>query len=382
MTKSVTGILLLCLVSVALFATLHSFKPVKAVASAELLPTHYGFYTPPPTGQYGVFSVVGEVRNNGTEPLNINVSVSFLDRQGIPFGQPSTVQTLIKCVLPGEKAPFRLALSDQNAPNVVSYTKPVITTTIASSARQLNLQILNSTFYSSQDRFVKSPGIVKNNGSSSATNANAIITYYDKTSGNITWATKTLLENQNITSGAVSRFELSSSPLNTTKLPLDKCSFAVVVESDEYLSPVFTNLQQDKIDPLFVEVKLFPNPPTSTQIVSVNATVTKPDYASKVTKALFYYNVGGGAWMEVNMTASGNTWRTPNLNPIGPFGAGQTVQYYIDAYDAAGNKATYPLSSFAVQQGQSSGVPIEYVLITFIALILLIVIYKYRKRIF
>lgn len=381
MTKRARGILLVCLVSAALFATLYSFKPVKAVASAELL-HHYGFYTPPPIGLYGVFNVVGEVRNNGTETLNINVTTSFLDRQGIPFST-SIVQTLIKYVRPGEKAPFRLALSDQNAPNVISYTAPIITLTSPSSAKALNLQVLNSTFYSNKAGIIVSPGTVKNNGASTATNAEAIITYYDKPSGNITWASKTLIANQNLTSGETSRFELSSSPMDITKLPLDKCSFGVVVESKEYISPVFTVLLQDKIDPQITDVKLFPNSPTPSQIVSVNVTVIKPDHASKVMNVSLYYKAGGDKFTKINMTkpSSGNIWRSPNIPKIGPFGAGQIVQFYIEALDDAGNKATSQSDSFTVQ-GQPSGVPVEYVLIAFIIIILLLVIYRYRKRIF
>lgn len=381
MTKRTRGILLVCLVSTALFATLCSFKPVKAVASAELLPDHHGFYIPPPVGVNGVFSVVGEVRNNGTEPLNINVTVSFLDRQGIPF-TTSIAHTFIEYVRPGEKAPFRLALSDQNAPNVISYTAPEITWALPSSAKPLSLQVLNSTFYGAKDGLVKSPGTVKNNGGSFATKAAAIITYYNKTNGKILWASKTIVENQNLSSGETSRFELSSTPLNVTRLPLDKCSFAVVVESPEYISPTFTNTFRDTFIPQIGTLVWSPATPTPTQIVTVNVTISKPDYMSKVTNASVYYKVGGDKFFtKINMTASGNLWRSPNIPKIGPFGAGQTVQFYIEALDDAGNKATTKSYSFTVQ-GQPSGVPIEYVLITVIVLILLIVIYRYRKRIF
>ena len=105
---------------------------------------------------------------------------------------------------------------------------------------------------------------------------------------------------------------------------------------------------------------------------------------SKVTNASLYYKVGGDKFFtKINMTASGNVWRSPNIPKIGPFSAGQTIQFYIEALDDAGNKATTKSYSFTVQgQPSGSGVPIEYVLITVIVLILLIVIYRYRKRIF
>jgi hypothetical protein len=65
-----------------------------------------------------------------------------------------------------------------------------------------------------------------------------------------------------------------------------------------------------------------------------------------------------------------------------PFGAGQIVQFYIEAFDEAGAKQTSPFYSYPVRGQPSSGVPPEILLIVLIVLILVVVVFKYRKRLF
>jgi hypothetical protein len=378
MTSKTAGIFLLWLVFATAFSAFHLIAPVKAAAPQIEFVYHYGFYMSPPVGPYGVYNVIGEVQNVGDAPASqINVTVTYYDQAGVPLNT-TRGQTYIECLLPGLKAPFRHALSHSNVLSVVNYSVS-ISSVVQGDGKPLNLQIVNSTFYT-KDGILKTPGTVKNNGFSNAMNTKVVAIYYNKTTGNIFWTSRALASSSNLTYGGTTRFEISSQPKDIVP---EKCRLVFVAESDEYLSQPFENLVRDTIKPQIGEPKWSPTNPTFTQIVSVSVNVTKPDYASKITKVLICYQVGGGAVTKINMTASGNLWKTPLTPPIGPFSAGKIVQFYIEAYDEAGNPAESPPYSFTVQgQPPSSGVPPEALLIALIVLILLGVIYKYRKRLF
>jgi hypothetical protein len=75
--------------------------------------------------------------------------------------------------------------------------------------------------------------------------------------------------------------------------------------------------------------------------VTVTATIT--DNVG-VTSGTVYYNDGSGLQNKA-MTNSGTTY----TGIIGPFAAGKTVSYYVEAKDAAANTAKSPSGSFTVQ---------------------------------
>jgi hypothetical protein len=228
-------------------------------------------------------------------------------------------------------------------------------------------------------------GTVKNNGNLSATNSQVIATYYSKTTGNVFWASKGLtdanLKSLNFTQGLTTRFEILSQPQTINP---DQISIALVAESGEYISEPFTNLTQDLIKPQIGKPTW--SSATSGLIVGVNVSITKPDYASKLDekRVTLHFKASGGQWQTKNMSGFEGTrpgfkdlWTTT----IPAFGSGQTVQFYIEAFDLAGNEQSRD-SGYTVQGQPSSGVPPEALLIALIVLILLVVIIKYRKKLF
>jgi parallel beta-helix repeat protein len=79
---------------------------------------------------------------------------------------------------------------------------------------------------------------------------------------------------------------------------------------------------------------LNPSNPTPTDTVIVSATITDVD--SGVKNATIYYRVNGGSWQTSTMTnPSGNTWR----GTIPAQTSGSTIDFYVVAYDNAGNRA-------------------------------------------
>jgi hypothetical protein len=374
MTKQARGVILLCLVSITALAALYSLKPVRGLADVQII-SQRGFYTPPPTGAYGLYNVVGEVLNNGTVPVNhINVTAAFYNSQNVVIGT-ATGQAYMDCLLPGQKSPFRFALSDSNAPNVVSYSLSSPVFNQFPQGKPLALQILNSTYYASvKDGYVRNTGVVKNNGTLPALNTQVVVTYYYKTNGTIFFASKTTAHSSNLTQGATTNFEISSAPLVFTP---QNVYMNLTAESKEYLSPVYTNSFQDTITPHIDTPIYYPTAPASNQVVSVNVTVTKPDYASKVAQVWLHYKAGA-TQISQNMSAYGTLYRWY----INAFSAGQVVQFWFVATDNAGNTATSQLYTYTVQGQPPVGVPVEVLIVAFIVIILLAVIIKYRKRIF
>jgi hypothetical protein len=394
MIRKMFSAFLLCVVALTTVAMQYSFTPAKADSSSirvevinGLIVYSRGFFMPYPVGVYGVYNIVGEVLNNSTVTVDhVNVTASFIKKvQPIVLNRSAPTETYIQCILPGKKAPFRLALSSQDAPNVGNYTIESIAF-VNSLSKPLKFEILNSSYYVKNGKMY-SPGTVLNNGNDTATGTVAVVTYYNKTDGMILWASRSIVTSGasstsgNVTSGAIGPFEVASDPL---PISVGTCNFVIVAESKEYLSLIFTTPFQDTIKPAIGEPVLTKKKPTPTELVGINVTVIKPEYTSKLSKVLLHYKIGGGEWKAKNMTGYETTrinfkdlWRSATETA----GAGQTVTYYIEAFDAAENTQTSPLDNYTVQ-GQSTGVPVEYVLIAFVVLILLLVVYRYRKRIF
>ena len=370
----------------ATFATLYHVAPVKAAAQIELLPHHRGFFSPFPVGSYGVFSVVGEVKNVGDTPANkVNVTITFY-KPGLPpiLAGSEVVSTYIDCILPNMTAPFRAAYSKSDVSQDMTYSidpSLIKWRNDFPQGKPFKLQILNSTFYEKDTPLTTyTTGTIKNNDTTPTANAtNTIVTiiYHNKTDGSIFWASTTILTQSTLASGENTSFKLSSYPAT---IPQEKCNVTIVAESAEYLSQPFVNPIRDTIMPQIKDVIWLPNPPTSSEIVGINVTITKPDYASKIDKykVKLHFRALGGTLRTKNMTQYEDLYRST----IGMFGPGQIVEFYINATDEAGNTRISTLYHYTVQGQSSSGVPVEYLLVALIAIILIVVVYKYRKRLF
>jgi len=320
-----------------------------------------------------VYYVIGEVKNNGDTPANVNVTAIFYNSQGIPLAT-RTENTSIKYVGVGQKTPFKIALADSNAPRVATYNILSIGFKEIQASKPLDLEILNSTFYAADEK-IQITGTVRNKGTLSATGTIISVTYYNKTTGNILWISRGVAIYSNITYGQKSYFEISSNP---KKISPEQVNITLIAESQEYLSPICSNPIQDTITPQIGAPVLFPTEPTPQEIVGINITVTKPDYASNVTMVLLHFKGGGGQWKTKNMTKYGDLWRSF----IDVFGAGQTVLFRFEAFDKAGKSSQTTYYSYTVKGEPQSGVPLEALLIVFIVLILIVVIVKYRRKLF
>lgn len=351
-------------------ATLYSWNPVKGAANVVII-SQRGFLT----SQTGttLYNVVGEMQNTGDTPANhINVTATFYNSQNVVIGT-AVGQTFTDCLLAGQKTPFRLALSGSNAPFVTSYSLSAPVFNQFPQGKALELQIVNSTYYTSlKDGYVKNPGVVKNNGALPATNAQVIVTYYYKTNSSVFWASRTITQSSNVTQGQTTTFEITSQPLVFSPQTVN---VALVAESKEYLSKVFTDSFQDTILPAIGN----PEYKTTDPIVGVNVTVTKPDYASKVSLVQLWFR-SGSTQTHKDMLGpyDGNLYR----NYIDAFSAGQTVQFWINATDDAGNRAISTIYTYTAKGQPAPGVPIEVLIIILIVIIFIAVIVRYRKKIF
>ncbi|MHA1929752.1 MAG: hypothetical protein ACTSV2_14360, partial [Candidatus Thorarchaeota archaeon] len=98
----------------------------------------------------------------------------------------------------------------------------------------------------------------------------------------------------------------------------------------------------DAIDPVIASVLIDISQPTSTDSVTISATVTDDVALDNVT---LYYRVDSGDWSTVSMTASGDTYS----GTIPAQANGSVVTYYIRAYDTAGNVDDSAQQGYTVQ---------------------------------
>jgi len=87
---------------------------------------------------------------------------------------------------------------------------------------------------------------------------------------------------------------------------------------------------------------LTPEEPEAGENVTVFVEVS--DAKSGVERVLLWYRVSGGMWTSVEMTLEGGVWKAV----IPGQAAGATVEYYVEAYDKAGNVAKSATASYTV----------------------------------
>lgn len=368
--KKTNGIILLCIVLIVGLATLYSWNPVKAAANVVII-SQRGFLTTQEATN--LYSVVGEVQNTGDIPAsNTSLTATFYNSQNIPLNF-STGKSFIDCLLPGQKSPFRLALSGTNALSVASYSLSSPVFNEFPQGKPTELKILNSTYYASlTDRYVKNLGIIKNNGTRPATAAQVVVTFYYKTNSSVFWATRSITQSANLTQGQTTKFETSSQPLIFSPQTIN---VVLVAESKEYLSSAFTNAFQDTILPDIGK----PEYNTAYPIVGVNVTVTKPDYASKVTQVQLWFRSGTTLrHKDMIGPSTGNKYG----NYIDAFPTGQTVLFWMNATDDAGNRKISDTYTYTAKGNPAPGVPVEVLIIILIVIIVIAVIVRYRKKIF
>jgi hypothetical protein len=103
------------------------------------------------------------------------------------------------------------------------------------------------------------------------------------------------------------------------------------------VSSIYSYSVSDLIPPEIVEVKWTPEEPTQNDTVKVAANISEPVDASGVSKILFSFKDCFGQWWNTTMTYNdaSDLWNV--IIPQQPHNT--TVQFYIIAYDNAGNTA-------------------------------------------
>jgi len=88
-----------------------------------------------------------------------------------------------------------------------------------------------------------------------------------------------------------------------------------------------------------------PGKPSPYEEVIVNVSVTEPVYASGVKNVTLWFKIGGEEWQFKEMTLTNAVWTAGIVGQSG----GTTIDFYIEAYDYAGNRASTQTYSYAVK---------------------------------
>jgi len=104
---------------------------------------------------------------------------------------------------------------------------------------------------------------------------------------------------------------------------------------------------QDTKAPTIGTIKVVPSPPNENQTISISVTVIEPTNASGVDKVFLSYNVNDSVW-KTEMIRIGTTNDYKAVMPKQP--GGKPLNFTIEAYDKAGNKAPPKSGSTAIQR--------------------------------
>ena len=118
---------------------------------------------------------------------------------------------------------------------------------------------------------------------------------------------------------------------------------------------IVSEISIDVVPPVIGVPSLSPTEPVENMNVTVSVEVSDAD--SGVKNVTLWFRVNGGGWQlrEMVPEEEGNVWRTEI--PAQP--AGTLVEYYIVAYDKAGNKAETSIYSYTVRENIPPTLQIE-----------------------
>jgi hypothetical protein len=138
--------------------------------------------------------------------------------------------------------------------------------------------------------------------------------------------------------------------------------YANDTNGNSYISSTYSYTVSDMFPPDIVGVNWTPEEPTANDTVKVAVNVTEPADASGISKVLFSFRDCYGQWWNTTMTydeASG-LWNV--IIPQQPHNA--TVQFYVVAYDHAGNMAIGENNDYTVLPEFSSTIILLLALIS------------------
>lgn len=140
---------------------------------------------------------------------------------------------------------------------------------------------------------------------------------------------------------------------------------------------VFDVLDKDMNPPVIANIQHNPANPTDEDNITITCEVTDDTSVAYVT---LYYRINRGSWYMCNMTANDTLYTCT----IGPFSAGDQIDYYVVAYDSSlnhneaidDNEGQY--YSFEIVAAKKSPIQIEYGVLSLGLLVLLL---KKRKKV-
>ncbi|WP_455278668.1 FxLYD domain-containing protein [[Eubacterium] cellulosolvens] len=202
--------------------------PWHSVASAEQLivnDNHSSYLS-----STGVLHVVGEIVNDLTKTVkNVQITAKFYDSDNNTIATVSTY-SMLNIILPGEKSPFEILLSDQTKVNQVSnyslavsdYSKPI-------DVLPQNLRVISHAFYISPAQYFNTHGKILNEGPSKSTYTIVTATFYGE-KGEIVGASYGYSDPSTIISGKEAQFALVLRDVDQSKKVRD---YKLQVQSNE-----------------------------------------------------------------------------------------------------------------------------------------------------
>jgi hypothetical protein len=178
----------------------------------------------------GILHVVGEVNNNLDSAVkNVQITATFFDSTNNIIATVAT-QSMLNIILPGEKSPFEILLSDQSTVNKVnsydlvvsSYSKPI-------DILPQNLRIISNNSYISKSEYYNIHGKILNEGPSRCTYTMIAATCYD-TNGKVVGTTQGFTDPATIISGREAQFNIIIRDSEQSK---KVSSYALQVQSNE-----------------------------------------------------------------------------------------------------------------------------------------------------
>jgi hypothetical protein len=156
----------------------------------------------------GTLHVVGEVKNELESTIkNVQIRATFYDSNNQIVTVVAT-SCMLDIILPGEKSPFEILLSDQtNINKINSYDLLVSNHGKSFDILPQNLRIISDNFYYSKSEYYNIHGKILNEGPSKSTNTVVTATCYD-TNGKVVGATHGFTDPATVISGREAQFNI------------------------------------------------------------------------------------------------------------------------------------------------------------------------------
>jgi len=191
------------IISISLMILISSYQSVDAAEQVIINDNHSSYIS-----STGVFHVVGEIVNNLGKPVkNIQITAKFYDSNNNTIKTVSTY-SMLNIILPGEKSPFEILLSDPKKVNEINnYSLTVSDYDKSMDVLQHNLRIISHEHYISPAGYFNTHGKILNEGPSKCTFTVVTAIFYGE-NGKIVGTARGYTDPSTIISGKEAQFIL------------------------------------------------------------------------------------------------------------------------------------------------------------------------------